>query len=235
MLPFVGVCLDLDPFYFVFELILPSSYYRSLSTIIGILVVRYCLGVICTFEWQRFTTILLFLIICVTHTILECMKQLNKSFGNSERQRLNLYTKLQVLLISGDYFIRHLVALLLTCGQIIIITFWWISLKCSKMLPTYLIMFTYLVAMISTALAILMLPQAVEIGEISMNFVDHKTKSYHTFNRYNKNYYYYLRWKSQRRLPVRFGVQFTLNKDTPIKYFEVMMTNLTNAALLIDP
>ncbi len=83
-------------------------------------------------------------------------------------------------------------------------------------------------------MVILVLLQSAELSEASMEFDKQKRSSYHTFNRSRKNYYHFIRWKSQRMLPVRFSAQFTLNKDTPIKYFEVVLTNLTNAVLLIE-
>lgn len=92
-----------------------------------------------------------------------------------------------------------------------------------------------MVASIATAGVIVLLPRGVEISDASLNFVVRKKALCHTFNKYNKNYYYYMRWNSQRMLPVRFGAQFILSKDTPINYLAVLMTNLTNSILLINP
>ncbi len=235
MLSLVLILVELDPYYFVFELFLPSPYTRSLFIIVGMPLVRFSLGVVGIFEFQRFFTVLLFLTMSGFSALLECVKELTNLSTTSERNCLSFYARLRILLISGDYIIRHVVALLLTCGQVVITSFWWIALKCDKVLPNYVIIFFYLIAIVTVGIVVLLLPQAVEINETSFAFVKQKRSSYHTFNRHNKNYYYFVRWKSQRMLPIRFGVQFTLNKDTPIGYYDVLMTNLTNSVFLIQP
>ncbi len=235
MISFVEIMFDLDPFYFVFELFLPSPYYRSLGLILGIPLVRFLLSFVCIFEFQRFFTVLIFVALSGARTMLECMTELKYLSRKSEMYCLNLYARLRVLLTSGDFFLRHVLALLLTCGQIIITSFWWVALKCGNVLPNYIIIFFYILAIISVGIVVILLPQAVEISESSFEFVTRKKSTYHTFNRRNKNYNNFVCWKSQRNLPIRFGVQFTLNKDTPIGYFEVMMTNLTNSVFLIQP
>ncbi len=179
MLSLVGILFELDPFYFVFELLLPSPYYRSLTFILAIPLLRFFLGLVCVFERQRFITILLFLMISGFQTLLVCIRELSNLPKNLERDCMNWYIQLRVLLISGDYFVRHVVALLLACGQVIIISCWWIALKCGSLLPNYLIIFFYLSAIVTVGMVILILPQAAEISEASMEFVKQKRASYH--------------------------------------------------------
>ncbi len=46
---------------------------------------------------------------------------------------------------------------------------------------------------------------------------------------------YYLEWNSQRFLAIRLGSQLTFTQDTLRDYLDVLITNLTDALLLISP
>ncbi len=81
----------------------------------------------------------------------------------------------------------------------------------------------------------MILPHVAQICELSQKFVLQGRAIYHTFNRNKTTYYYLIRWKSQRLLPVRFGVQFTLNQTAEMNYYQVFINNIFNAILLYNP
>ncbi len=234
-MPIIGVVLNLDPFYHVFELILPSVYNRSFTVILTVPLIRLFVSWVCSVEFVRFIDILLFVFIAIALTLVTCLRQLVKQSGNAEWRTLKLYTQLRIVLKIGDFFIRHVLFLFLTCSQFIITTLWWFVLKCSHLLPIALTIFAFQAAVASTISVMILLPKQIEICTSSQSFVAGKIAQNHTFCKENRKRYFYLRWKSEFMLPVRFGVEFTFSRDTPIGYFNVLVTNLTNSALLIDP
>ncbi len=234
-LPIVVISCNLDPFYYVFELFLPDSHNRTLFLIATLILIRFFLGIVCVFECTRFLSIILFIHLSIALTMLTCLRQLIRQPSRWERRTLKLYTQLRIILKIGDYFIRYVLLFALTCPQFIITTLWWLVLKCWHLLPVPITLLAFQGAVVTTLAVTILLPRQIEICSSSEKFVKRKTALHHTFNKYNKNRYYFLRWKSQRILPIRFGVQFTLNKSTPIGYLNVFITNLTNAVLLINP
>lgn len=233
--PLIVVFANMDPFYYVFEIFLPSPYYRSISAVLGTILVRIFLSILGTFEYCRFATFHLFLVISGACAMITCLKQLTNPFRKSEQSILNIYTRLRIILKVLDDFLRHVVMLLMICTQVVVTGLWWIVIKCSGVLPLSIYIMACLVALISACVVVILLPRGVEISDASEKFVEFKKASYHTYNKFNHKRYFYLQWKSQRMLPIRFGVQFIVNKDTPINYLNVLITNLTNGILLIHP
>lgn len=230
-----GMFLELDPLYFVFERILPVRQQRPLTLNITIYLMRFFHMLILGLEIIRFISLFLIYIFCLVFTILRCLKELVNENDAFDRQIIRRYVHLSVSLKSSDFFHRHILGLYMVCGQIIMITSAWVAIKCSKLLPSYFITWDGIIVFILVACWVLILPQAADGCEISRKFVKRKTAIHHTFNRYNKNYEKYIRWKSNRMLPVRFGSQFYLGKSAAIKFFETLVTNFTNAALLVNP
>ncbi len=237
ILPVFVILWEIDPFYFVFEICLPSIYERELILIVTIPLVRFCLGFLCVFEFCRFVSNILFVFTCVAFTALNCLKELTKGTCSQkvETTVLKLYTEQLIWTKSIDYFIRYVVVQFLITAQVLIVTMIWMVLKCWDLLPGIISFAFGLAAGFSTVAIVTILPVAVEICESSRKFVKQKAAVYHTFNRRGRNCYFYLRWKSQTLLAIRFGVQFTLSKKSFLNYFEVLMTNLTNSILLLNP
>lgn len=233
--PIVGVMSELDPFYSVFELILPSRYERSIPVIVVVPIIRLFFSFICVFEFVRFISTLIFLCITVIFTIVTCLRQLMLESSYPEVCLIHLYTQLQIILKTGDYFIRYVLMLLMVSAQVLIVTMWWTILKCWHQLPIYFTFVCGVVTSFTTLTVMILLPRGVEISNASQKFIENQKAIHHTFDRNNKNRYYFLRWYSQRMLPIRFGVQFTLSEDIPNNYLSVLMTNLTNSILLINP
>lgn len=184
---------------------------------------------------MRFFSILLFTLLSTTCTIKACVRYLVKESKLLERFTLHFYTQLQVLFKESEYYTRRLLFIAILSSQGGITTTWWMVIKCWNILPIFMVFATLLAAIISTLVMGLLLPHGVEICDRSEKFVSNKTSSNHTFNKYSKNRYNYLKWKSQRMLAIHVGTQFTLSKSTPIQFFEILMINLTNAILLIEP
>ncbi len=227
--------IKLDPFYYIFELILPSVYERSLHLILTIPLIRIFLLFVCTFEFARFMAIILFTCLIIVFTMISCLHQVVQQSHKSEHQTIQHYSQLRILCNSCDYFLRHLTLFMISCSQVIIICMCWAIVKCWDVLPFYMASIFVLTATGSAFGTLLLLPHAVEICIRSKVFVDENKTSYHTFNRYHKTRCFYLRWKSQRALAIRFGSQFNFNESTLRDYLQVLVTNLTNAIFLIHP
>lgn len=232
---FVAVFGNIDPFYYVLELILPSPYYRSIFLIIASIAIRISLTLMATYEFCRFACFHLFLAISGACAMITCLKQLANPFCKTEQSILGIYTKLRIILKITDNFLHHVVMLFIVCSQVVVTCLWWIVIKCYNILPVTVNLMLWMLTLISTLIVIILLPRAVEISDSSEKFVEFKKAMHHTYNKANKHRYYFLQWKSQRMLPIRFGTQFVINKDTPINYFNVLITSLTNAILLIHP
>lgn len=233
--PIIVVFADIDPFYYVLEILLPSAYDRSISQILGTIFLRVFLSTLGAFEYCRFSSFHLFFAISGACAMITCLKQLTNPFRKSEQSVLSIYTQLRIILKVLDDFLRHVVMLLMICTQVVATSLWWIVIKCYGVLPLSVYMMACIVALINTFVVVILLPRGVEISDSSEKFVEYKKASNHTYNKFNPKRYFYLQWKSQRMLPIRFGVQFIVNKHTPINYLNVLVTNLTNAILLIHP
>ncbi len=111
----------------------------------------------------------------------------------------------------------------------------WVVIKCWNILPLPKTLDALNGMFMTGFIVVIFLNMAREIGETSQKFLDHKKEVSGTVGMCTKNRYYFLQWNAQKSLSVRFGIQFILNMDTPFKYFEVLMTNMTDALLLINP
>lgn len=237
ILPLFLICLELDPFCFIFEIFLPSKYQRNLYIIIVFPFVRLFLGFLCVFEFCRFVALILFISLCLAFTLVNCFRELVKV---SKRNTFNfcilkMYIQLQIIMKTMDYFIRHVLVLLLFCAQVLIVTMSWVVFKCWNQIP-FIVSFAFgLAAIFSSVGVAVLLPLAVELCETSRIFVGQCKAENHTFDRHSRRYHQYLKWKSQHILPVRFGVRFTLSKASFLNYFEVLITNLTTSILLVNP
>ncbi len=232
----ISIIIELDPFFSVFEFILPSPYERDISTILIILLIRTLLTSVCVFELIRFTTLNAFIALFAVHTMLTCVHQLiGQSAKSSERTLLKLYTQLRATLGIGDKFVRCGSFLLLSCLQFILTIIWAMVIKCWDTFPPLFQIVICIDAVVLTLGSIFMLPKVIQVSEKSKNFVSRKQSQYQTFNRRNAKYYNFCRWRAQRLLPIKLGAQLTLCKDTPVIYLDVLLANITNVILLVNP
>lgn len=74
-----------------------------------------------------------------------------------------------------------------------------------------------------------------KISEGNQRFLLRKRALYLNFNRNKAKHYYFSKWGSQRWLPVRFYLQFNLNQESEMNYYEVIIDGRINAVLLINP
>lgn len=231
----VLILMELDPFYHVFEIVLASPYERNMTTILSILLLRFFLVTISILELARFCAAFLIAVIVLAFTFTKCLQQLVHTPQINERVLLNYYIHLRIVLKIADFFLRHFVALLLIFAQVLITVSVWMVLKCRHVLPIAIIFVAYFTIVVATIALLVLLPCAVKITESSQKFVMHKLSLHHTFNRHHRDYYYFVKWRSQRLLPIRCGEQFILSQDSELNYYQILMTNLTNAILLIKP
>lgn len=230
------IVFELDPFCSVFEFILPSAYERDVSTIWLILLIRIVLSLICAFEFCRFATINSLVGLCALYTMLACLKQIIKlSHKSLERTLLKLYTLIGVTVKIAEQFNRCALSLILTIFQFLLTTIWWMVFKCWDPFPLPFSLGLGIYAGILTLGVAFILPRVVLVSEISKEFVVRKTSQYQTFNRRNIKYCNFCRWRAQKMLAFRFGIQFRLNKDTPVIYLDILLANITNAILVVNP
>lgn len=235
LLPLATVVMDLDPAYYIFELFLPSRYERNLTTIILAVLLRWFLFMVVVLEFLRFGFMIVFFLVVLAFTAIKCVNQTVNCSHRSERVTLKLYMQLRIILKVGDHFIRHLIALLLIFAQVLITATAWMVLMCRHILPIPIYLVACLALILATVAVLVLFPCAVKITETSRKFVLHKMALHHTFNRFHKNYYYFIKWRSKRLLAIRCGEQFILKRTTELGYYQILMTNLTNAILLVRP
>lgn len=177
----------------------------------------------------------MFVLLTALFTVDACLRVIVNHSYKTERISLTLYCQLRVFFKVADLVLRNIILLLLSCATVITTSVWWASFKCWGILPVFVSFSTCLIAIIITVLLVVFLPRAVKICDDSQKLINHKKATYHTYDRYNRNRYYFLLWTAQRMLPIRFGHQFVISYQTPINYFSVLMTCLTNACLLVSP
>lgn len=164
-----------------------------------------------------------------------CIKHLVNYSHCYEEFPTRLYCQLGIVLKTSEHFFSNNSVVLVASSQIITVTMWWTVLKCWNVIPSVLT-FTFLWAGIFCPFGVLMIMfQKVEIFTTSKKFIEYKRSKYHTFSKYNKNRYFFLHWNSQRILAKRLKEQLTFNQTTLRKYVSVLIENVTNAVLLINP
>lgn len=193
--------MELNPYYLIFELVLPSPYERSLTIIFFGFCLRLALLFVCVAEFFRFVTTIVFIVLAFLFTGSTCLKKIATNQHTSTRTTLQLYVQLRVSLVIGDYFFRHIVILFMLFGQILLTTTSWMVLKCRHILPVYIILVAFLILLFTTIGLFIILPPIVKICEFSQKSVQKRRAAFHTFNRHKTTYYYFLRWRSQRLLP----------------------------------
>ncbi len=233
--PLFIVVLEFDPFYPVFELLLPSPYDRNLVLILSVTLIRILLCTICYFEFVRFGFIFVLASLCAATTALNYLKKLKCRNRVFECATLRLYNLLRILTKLSDYFLRNLILLLIFCSQVLLTSIWWLCIACWNILPGYVSASVFSLAFLCTSIMIILFPRAVEVSDLSEQLVQYKKSMFYTRNPNSKSKYYLLQWNSQRMLPIRCGVLFTVNKNTPMNYYSVLINNFTNAILLIHP
>ncbi len=101
-----------------------------------------------------------------------------------------------MVLLIGDYFVRHVAILYLLFTQIVITAISWIIVKCNHILPINLTFVADLIRIFITTALVIILPHVVKICEISQKFVLQRRAVYYTVNRHKTTYYYFIKWKS---------------------------------------
>lgn len=77
----IGILVGLDPFYYVFESILPPVYERELSTIFVVFLMRLFLCSVCSFEFVRFACFNVFVSLLNVCTWLTCIQHLTQNLS----------------------------------------------------------------------------------------------------------------------------------------------------------
>lgn len=187
------------------------------------------------YESSRFSILYLFVFQSLTVTTSTCLRKIIRNTWMTETKTLQLYNMLRVSLKSSDFYTQYIYFYLLVLLQIFITLSMWVVIKGWNILPIYITLVFGLAAKSTLVTIPLIMPPAVEICETSEKFVKLKKLMYHTFKRGSIKYHCFLKWRSQRMLPIRFGTYFIMNARTPIRYFKVLVDNLTNAILLVNP
>lgn len=235
---------NLDPFYFLFEIVLPSPYYRSIGFIVGVPFIRLLITYVCIFEYARFYWLVTFIVLSLQNTAQNCLNIINssgiaqitnRSSRMSETKIMSIYTQLRIIFAILDNFTCSLVGLVLVCMQVLLTSILWLCIKCRRFVPLYIWGLFIGLALIGLSCTVIFFPKYAQFCELSETFVRKKQAQYFTFGRGRAKYRVRAFWVAQRRLPIRVGMQFLLKKDLPINYLAVLMTNVTNATLLIQP
>lgn len=233
VLPIVGVLSNSDPFGHIFDLF---GERQSESLKLVIFIARFLLMIACLYEFSRYGTLICFVFFSIVFTISTCLRKVIRDFMAPDEVSFKLYNHLCIVIRQTEYFTSHLFAVLLVISQILMVSLWWFLVKCWNLITIYITMLFGVVAMGTLfTTVIIIVPYAVEISEASKKFLETKKAKHHTFNRRSKKYYCFCKWSSRQMLPMRFGSRFVMSVKTPINFLNVLMTNLANATLLINP
>lgn len=235
VLPIVIVRIPLDPFHFIFQLVLADPYEKILLLKLFIFILRLLVTYFFIFEFMRFVSLLTLFSLSFAFTIMNCMQNCIIKPKSLDRITLHNFIHLRVIFKLGDYFIRHIVSLIIIITQVTFIIAGWVVIRGWHKLPVYIILEAFMGMLIALISMIVFLKVSNKIGETSKTYLKDKCSANHTFAKFHKNRYYYLKWYAQKSLRIRFCSQFVLEKDTIIQYFSKLVTNLTDAILLINP
>lgn len=234
-LPVTVVLLELDPYYHIFELFLPSRYKQGIIVIFVVFWIRLIIFTIRLAEFLRFNCMILFLTLSLTFTLTTCLKKVISQETFTERTTLKLYTQLRLIMLMSETIIHLVLPLAMIFVQILITVTKWFVLTCRYILPFYLTYLAILLLVVTILVSVMTLNLGVQISEGSQRFILQKRALYFSFNRNKAKYYYFSRWRSERWLPVRFYLQLNLNQESVMNYYEVIIDGIFNAVLLINP
>jgi len=153
----------------------------------------------------------------------------------SGKNVLRYYEHLMIIAMLGRTFVAFLCLSFVAWTVPFFSTIAWFSVRCAGIMPAFVIVAASAGFVGGVGLAIQILYQMANVRVISDNFIKSQRARFHTFNSRRYNYFYTLKWKAQQPIPAYCGEQFQMSREAVILYLEVIITNVTDALLLIKP
>lgn len=107
----------------------------------------------------------------------------------------------------------------------------WFAIKGHGILPSFLVFSASLVFTDSLVVSQFMLKWAIKVGLTCEHVIWERTKG----RRKSTSKYFLKRWNAQPVIYLRCGGRFRITNEAAMIYLDVVITNITNAVLLIQP
>lgn len=225
----------LDPFYYVFEELLPHPFYRNMELIVGIYLTRVLLGAICVYDFCRFLLTFLFVFMLFLSGMIRILNEMKQVQGT---RCLKFYLNLRITLRPIRHVIGIMVGGVVPWAHFGTAALLWISIRCWEFISPYVAFLLLIFPVFLSAITILVLfPEVTKLGSESESLIRQNMNLYHSrrHNRVDDRYFLYLSCKSHRAMALPCGFCFTLGKGFTMQYSQVMVDNVVNAVLLFDP
>lgn len=226
---------QLDPFYYVFEEILPRPLYRSVGLTVGVWITRLILASICVYDFLRFLIIFLGVFMLFLSGIIRFLNELKSVRGTA---CLKYYLSLRITLCPTRQFIGRMVGGVVPWAHFGTVALLWMSIQCWNFISPYVACFGATLAILVVVITIVVLfPEVTKLGSVSERLIQRNLNFYYSrrYNRVDQRYYLYSSWKSQEAIAIPCGYCFTLGKGFIMQYSNVLVNNLVNAVLVFNP
>lgn len=232
----IAMLTKVDPFYYVFEEILPHPYIRSPKLIVGSLMIRFVLMFLACYEFSRF---MLTHIVLVFILFLSAMLSFLKSLRNfSSKESIEWYVKFKVTLSPVHTLLGHLVGGLVPWAHFGTVVCLWLAIDCWELISEVVAFILLLLAMLIFGGTVLMMfPEVTKLGTVSELLI-RKNRNYNFSRRPNiidQRYYYYLLWKAQKIAALPCASYFTMGSGFTMQYAQELFDNLLSVLLVFDP
>lgn len=241
----LGLYIRADPFYYIFEELLPHPYFRERFLICLIPLIRFVLGFICLMEFLRLGVFVLLGIFIVGYVFISLAQNLHKIQRSTKRLHTFVcmfYTQLRILFVTIQDFIQTGASLAVFLGHVGTIMAFWFVITCLNYVPILVSILAVGVAGYLLFFTLLLLPAVAYVGETTWALVNEKRILYYItpgkqclFWRKNFRYYLYLLWLAQKGISLECGRFFVFHGDTTIAYLTHLVNNLTTAIILFHP
>lgn len=227
----VGIFVEMDPFYFLLEELLPDPCYRPLYFILITPLVRLFLVFFCVMESSRFLVtagIPALLVVLVVTTSARNMKLIygEKCFSS--------YVQLRLLFSRLPWNRIGLILLLAEFGAVGIFLF---AIKCKNFIPVLIEAFVVILGLYLVILAMMVLPAVAKIRTVTRELIRSKLNLHYvsSFRLRTNKVYYFLRWRSQKTLYIQCGDFFILQRGLTMNFLADVTIGLANAVILLQP
>ncbi len=135
LLPVVTVFANIDPLYLILQMFLPPANQCNLILVVATFVVRFFMLTIFTYECSRFSTIHFIVFLSIIFTMNNCLRTVIRNLLMPQTVSLKFYNQLSIIVKAFDQYTRCTFGCIFCIWQVIIVSTWWLVLKCSNILP----------------------------------------------------------------------------------------------------
>lgn len=225
----------LDPFYFVFEEFLPSAYDRPNWIILTVFPIRFLMTWIIVLESIRLMA-LFFGTLFAGSYFFSTSSKLFWLFPDEGGVCKWMFLQLRILYYHFEEPMNLVTMCLMVINQITLVFMTWFVIVCRDYFSNFLFFALCAVDLYVVVGTAVLISASGSVGEKIRSVIEAKRVFYfHPNKNLRKSYFYYSFWRAQQPCFVKCGSMFILEKTIPMTYFKVLVDNLVNAVLLIEP